>query len=109
MARPATPDRSKYFVPAPSAYPFILTFGLALVVISVWGLLEQKNTTWTVYAGVPVAIAIIYRWFYKVAHESEGGFYGPQVDRTFRWGLSWFIFSEDRKSTRLNSSHEWIS
>jgi cytochrome c oxidase subunit 3 len=94
MASHAKPDTSKYFVPDPSYYPFALTFGLALIVISVWGLLEQKDTTWTVYAGLPVALWIIYRWFHKVSHESEGGFYGPQVDRTFRWGMSFFIFSE---------------
>jgi cytochrome c oxidase subunit 3 len=94
MASHAKPDPTKYFVPDGSYYPFVLTFGLVLIVISVWGLLEQKDTTWTVWAGVPVAAWIIYRWFLKVSHESEGGFYGPQVDRTFRWGMSWFIFSE---------------
>jgi len=29
-----------------------------------------------------------------VARESEGGKYNPQVDVSFRWGMSWFIFSE---------------
>jgi cytochrome c oxidase subunit III len=94
MASHAKPDQSRYFVPEPSYYPFVLTAGLVLTVISVWGLLEDRNTTWTVYAGVPLAIWIIFRWFRKVAHESEGAFYNPQVDRTFRWGMSWFIFSE---------------
>ena len=94
MTSHAKPDPSRYFVPEPSYYPFALTVGLVLIIVSVWGLLEQKNTTWTVYAGIPVAFSIIYLWFRKVAHESEGGFYGPQVDRSFRWGMSWFIFSE---------------
>ena len=95
MATHAAPDRSKYFVPAPSYYPFVLTSGLVAVIISVWGYLEQKHIGIVpVLIGVPIALAIIYRWVYKVAHESEGAFYNPQVDLTFRWGMSWFIFSE---------------
>jgi len=33
-------------------------------------------------------------WFTTVAHESEAGKYNKQVDVSFRWGMSWFIFSE---------------
>jgi len=95
MASHAKPDPSKYFVPEPSYYPFALTAGLFALVIGVWGYLEQKQIgILPVLIGVGVAIPIIYRWFLRVSHESEGGFYGPQVDRTFRWGMSWFIFSE---------------
>ena len=95
MASHAKPDPNKYFVPDGSYYPFALTAGLAAVIVGVWGYLEQKHLgILPVLLGSAAAIAIIYRWFYKVSHESEGGFYGPQVDRTFRWGMSFFIFSE---------------
>ena len=95
MASSATPDRTRYFVPEPSVYPFLLTAGLVALVIGVWGYLEDKHLgILPVVLGAAGAIAIIYLWLHRVAHESEGGFYGPQVDRTFRWGMSWFIFSE---------------
>jgi len=95
MASHAKPDPSKYFVPDGSYYPFALTAGLFAVIVGVWGYLEQKHLGITpVLIGAAAAIAIIYRWFHKVSHESEGGFYGAQVDRTFRWGMSFFIFSE---------------
>ncbi len=95
MASHATPDRSRYFVPEPSAYPFALTVGLVAVIIGVWGYLEDKHLgPWLVYIGTPAALFIIFRWFRKIAHESEGAFYNPQVDRTFRMGMMWFIFSE---------------
>ena len=95
MASHAKPDPNKYFVPEPSYYPFALTAGLFAVVIGVWGYLEDRPVgILPVLIGVAIAATIIFRWFYKVSHESEGGFYGPQVDRTFRWGMSWFIFSE---------------
>jgi len=95
MATQAKPDPNKYFVPEGSYYPFALTAGLVAVIVGVWGYLEQKHIGIVpVLLGTAAAIAIIYAWFYKVSHESEGGFYGPQVDRTFRWGMSFFIFSE---------------
>jgi len=33
-------------------------------------------------------------WFGLVVKESNAGMYNSQVDRSFRWGMSWFIFSE---------------
>src|SRR5207302_2008962 len=37
---------------------------------------------------------MMVRWFGEVIRESEGGKYGQQEDLSFRWGMSWFIFSE---------------
>ena len=99
MATHAAPTTAaaggRYFVPAPSAWPFILTFALVLVIIGVAGYLETKH--WgplPIYGGAALAIYIIFTWFRGVARESEGGAYSAQVDRTYRWGMSWFIFSE---------------
>ena len=95
METHTTSHKSRYFVPAPSAYPFLLTAGLVLIVIGVWGILEEKHIgLWPVLLGVAGAIFIIARWFNKVFRESEGGAYNAQVDRTFRLGMVWFIFSE---------------
>ena len=33
-------------------------------------------------------------WFGTVIRESEGRFYNAAVDRSFRMGMMWFIFSE---------------
>jgi cytochrome c oxidase subunit 3 len=86
---------SRYFVPNPSAWPFFLTAGLASVIVGVWSYLEDKNLgLLPVYAGVALAIFVIFSWVRGVAGESESGKYNAQVDRTFRWGMSWFIFSE---------------
>jgi cytochrome c oxidase subunit 3 len=87
---------SRYFVPNPSAWPFYLTIGLALVVYGVACYLEDRPYPWklSIIAGAALAISIIFRWCRGVALESEAGSYNMQVDRTFRWGMSWFIFSE---------------
>jgi cytochrome c oxidase subunit 3 len=44
--------------------------------------------------GVATVAYILVRWFGQVIAESEGGLYNEQVDRSFRWGMAWFIFSE---------------
>jgi cytochrome c oxidase subunit 3 len=36
----------------------------------------------------------IFGWFGTVIREGEKGMYSDQVDRSFRWGMIWFIFSE---------------
>ena len=45
----------------------------------------------------PASLLLVYmmfRWFGEVIRESEGGKYGGWEDVSFRWGMSWFIFSE---------------
>jgi cytochrome c oxidase subunit 3 len=37
---------------------------------------------------------MIFGWFRTVIEESMSGLYSPQMDRSFRQGMSWFIFSE---------------
>jgi cytochrome c oxidase subunit 3 len=41
-----------------------------------------------------VLVTMIFGWFATVIEESERGLYNAQVDSSFRWGMSWFIFSE---------------
>jgi cytochrome c oxidase subunit 3 len=36
----------------------------------------------------------LFGWLGQVVNESVNGQYNQQVDRSFRWGMSWFIFSE---------------
>ena len=48
----------------------------------------------SVALGVVIILYMLYRWFGEVIHESETNRYSRQVDLSFRWGMSWFIFSE---------------
>jgi cytochrome c oxidase subunit 3 len=95
MSSPSTTNNVRYFVPAPSAWPFALTMGLVALVYGVGGYLEDRHLgPVPIYAGIALSISIIYMWLRGVALESESGKYGAQVDRTYRWAMSWFIFSE---------------
>jgi cytochrome c oxidase subunit 3 len=44
--------------------------------------------------GVAVIVFMVTGWFAEVIGESQRGLYNEQVDRSFRQGMFWFIFSE---------------
>ena len=86
---------ARYFVPDPSKWPI---FGSIALLSMAFGAAAWINEgTWGKFlllAGVCILFYMLYGWFGTVAHESEGGRYNKQVDLSFRWGMSWFIFSE---------------
>ncbi|UUX95680.1 cytochrome c oxidase subunit 3 [Aquabacterium sp. J223] len=84
-----------YFVPGPSAWPVLAAIGLFFVILGAgqwinghgWGL-------WSLLFGLAWWAVILFRWFGEAIRESEGGLYGQRIDVSFRWSMSWFIFSE---------------
>jgi len=84
-----------YYLPNPSPWPIITSVGLfSLALGFVLGINGIGFGKWIAIAGAVVLIWVMFRWFGEVIGESEGGKYDAQVDRSFRWGMSWFIFSE---------------
>jgi cytochrome c oxidase subunit 3 len=92
MSQEAT---NQYYIPAPSTWPitgaiaiFFMGFGAAFTV----------NKFPIGYASLAIGFAILiymlFGWFGTVARESESGKFNKQVDSSFRWGMSWFIFTE---------------
>ena len=90
-----TRSQPSYYLPSPAPWPvigstalFLMTSGAAMWFNGV------SIGPWTVLAGALVMVYMIFRWFGQVIGESEGGLYSKRVDMSFRWGMSWFIFSE---------------
>ena len=44
--------------------------------------------------GILCLLVTLYFWFGDAIAESEGGKYNARIDVSFRWSMSWFIFSE---------------
>jgi cytochrome c oxidase subunit 3 len=49
---------------------------------------------WVMLTGIAVIVFMLIGWFGTVIGESVGGLYNAQVDKSFRMGMFWFIFSE---------------
>ena len=84
-----------YFVPGPSQWPI---FGGATLLLTMFGAAAWVNgLPWGMYAnfiGIALTLVVLYNWFGDAIKESEGGQYGTRVDVSYRWSMSWFIFSE---------------
>ncbi len=84
-----------YFVPQPSLYPFILAGGMFLLAL---GFILKMNGfppgPWVMLGGAAVILYVLFGWFGKVITESQSGAYRHWEDKSFRYGMVWFIASE---------------
>lgn len=84
-----------YYVPHGSYWSILGSFGLLGLGLGGAGYLEGAG--WGVpvlLLGIVLTIATAAGWFAEVIRENVMGKYNDQVDRSFRWGMIWFIFSE---------------
>jgi len=84
-----------YFVPQPSHWPVVGSVALLLMGMgAAFWFNSVAAGPWMVLAGFFVLLLMMFGWFGKVIDESEGHQYNKRVDLSFRWSMSWFIFSE---------------
>ncbi|MGB1297156.1 MAG: cytochrome c oxidase subunit 3 [Psychrobium sp.] len=90
---------TNYYVPAQSHWPIVGAIGLLFIAIGA-GMTVQQMTTeatsggWLLTIGIVIILYMMFGWFNDVIKESDAGLYSAQMDRSFRQGMSWFIFSE---------------
>jgi len=91
-----TEDRQlHYAVPAPMPWPILGSTSLFLLALGAVFVFNGRMGGWvSIAAGFMLLLYMMVRWFGEVIRESEGGKYGRWEDLSFRWGMSWFIFSE---------------
>jgi len=84
-----------YFVPAPSRFPASVAFGFLLIIFGASQWINGADwAAWVVLAGFVAWLFTLQQWFRQAISESEAGHYNKLVDVSFRWSMSWFIFSE---------------
>jgi cytochrome c oxidase subunit III len=84
-----------YFVPAPSGLPVMASIGLFFVILGAGQWINGAG--WGAYSlafGLVWWLATLFVWFKQSVSESQSGLYGHKIDLSFRWSMSWFIFSE---------------
>jgi cytochrome c oxidase subunit 3 len=91
----AVPHAHAYYVPRPSLYPFVLSGGMFLLAL---GFVLKMNGfgagPWIMLGGAGVIVYVLFGWFGRVIGESQGGAYREWEDKSFRYGMVWFIASE---------------
>ena len=84
-----------YYVPHGSHWPVVGSVGLLFLMVGVSSWLNGADYGFYVMlVGVAVIIFMVTGWFAEVIGESQKGLYNEQVDKSFRQGMFWFIFSE---------------
>ena len=84
-----------YYVPHGTTWPIIGSIGLTTLLAGAASLLNGASVgSAMMFAGVAIILFMLFGWFGTVIRESESGMYNDQVDKSFRWGMAWFIFSE---------------
>jgi len=83
-----------YYVPESSRWPIMAVLVIAVLAIGSGALLSYGQGAVLAVAGLLGVLLVMYFWFRDVARESLSGLYDAQMDRSFRQGMAWFIFSE---------------
>ena len=90
-----TTNTDGYYIPQPSYYPIIGSAALLCLALGAVFLMNDIAAgPYVLFAGFAILVYFLFVWFGKVIGESESGKYSRQVDLSFRWSMSWFIFSE---------------
>ncbi len=95
MSAAATGAKPYYYVPQPSHWPITGSLGLLLMGSgAAFWFNGYPAGPWMVATGFSVLVYMLFGWFGTVIGESEHRLYNKKVDLSFRWSMSWFIFSE---------------
>ena len=94
MANAHAPDSSHYYIPHDSPWPIRGSIALFAIMLGAIGYLNDWAGAWTFLPGAVLLAYMFFGWFSTVIDENQHGIYNLQVDRSFRMGMMWFIFSE---------------
>ena len=90
-----THTANDYYVPHGSYWPIVAAIAMFITVIgaALW-FNGELNGRMVLFIGLGLIAFMMFGWFGTVIRENLRGVYNEQVDRSFRQGMMWFIFSE---------------
>jgi cytochrome c oxidase subunit 3 len=88
--------KGSYYLPEPSHWPIVGSIGVTTLL---WGAANWLHGhvfgPYMFFSGALILAFMMFGWFSTVIGENQAGIYNTkQMDRSFRWGMVWFIFSE---------------
>ena len=93
-------EYEKYYVPAQSPWPIVGAVALFLIAVGAGNFVIESTQGEEGYGGIVLTVGIVtllvmlFGWFKNQIDESMAGLYSAQLGRSYRQGMSWFIFSE---------------
>lgn len=90
----------RYYVPAQSPWPIVGAVALFLIAVGAGNTVieatngEAGHGGKILAAGIVALLVMLFGWFKNQIDESMSGLYSSQLGRSYRQGMSWFIFSE---------------
>lgn len=93
-------EYQKYYVPAQSPWPIVGAVALFLIAVGAGNFViestqdKQGYGGYLLTAGILTLLVMLFGWFKNQIDESMSGLYSDQLGRSYRQGMSWFIFSE---------------
>jgi len=85
----------QYYVPHGSHWPIVASVALTVGVVGAANWFNgNASGQMILFIGLAMVVFMMFGWFGTVIRESLSGAYNEQVDRSFRQGMMWFIFSE---------------
>ena len=94
MATANPTDATRYYIPNNSPWPIVGSVALFSLMLGAIAYLNDWAPGWSFVPGAVLLIVMFAGWFHTVIGENQHGIYNLQVDRSFRMGMMWFIFSE---------------
>ncbi|MFC3606195.1 cytochrome c oxidase subunit 3 [Stutzerimonas tarimensis] len=96
-----TPPHENYYVPERSHWPIVASISLLILVAGLATWLNDLTANRDrilgpaiFFVGAMFVAWMLFGWFGSVVREARAGLYSAQMDRSFRWTMGWFIFSE---------------
>jgi cytochrome c oxidase subunit III len=87
-------DADSYYVPHSSPWPIYGSITLFTLMSGAVATLNSWLPAWALLPGFVMLAFLFIFWFNTVIGENQKGMYNMAVDRSFRMGMMWFIFSE---------------
>ncbi|MEM1243692.1 MAG: cytochrome c oxidase subunit 3 [Pseudomonadota bacterium] len=88
-------SHGSYYVPEYSPLPIIAAIGIFCIGYGSIHLLHAHLVGPIMFFGGSLIIAgVMFAWFRAVFLENKAGLLDAQMDRSYRWGMFWFIFTE---------------
>jgi cytochrome c oxidase subunit 3 len=94
MAQAHAHEANKYYIPHGSPWPIYAAVTLFTVMCGAVSTLNEWLPAYSLVPGFVMLVFLFIFWFRTVIGESQAGIYNSGVDRSFRLGMMWFIFSE---------------